>query len=89
MKLENVLIIILLLLCVLLYRKERFSDFYHRSILASTHWIDEPQVQHTFQDLKLQYPSHKDYFKNGCYEKEPVNAEVCKYHKHRFDPNQL
>ena len=68
---------------------ETFSDFAHRSHLASTHWMTKPQIQHSFKDLVLQYPDHFDYFKNSCHEKEPNNAELCRYHKHRFDPAQM
>jgi len=77
------------LFAFVLLKKEQFSAFYHRSILASTHWISKPQVQHTFQELGLQYADHNDYFKNACEEGTPNNAELCRYHKHRFDPSQL
>ena len=73
----------------LLRNQERFSGFHHRSTLASTFWISKPQVQHSFEELKLQYPDHHDYFKNACHEGTPNNAELCRYHKHRFDPAQL
>ena len=70
--------------------KESFgTGWFHRSFLASSFWISKPQVQHTLQDLKLQYPDHKDYFENSCHENNPNNAEVCRYHKHRFDPAQM
>lgn len=68
---------------------EKFSGFFHRSNLASTYWLNQPQVQHTFPDLGLQNPDHHDYFKNSCEENTPNNAEICRYHKHRFDPAQL
>lgn len=89
MKFNNLLIIGLVLLIVFLYRQERFGNYAHRSFLASTFWMSKPQVQHTFPDLAEQYPDHFDYFKNSCQEKEPNNAELCRYHKHRYDPNQL
>lgn len=77
-------------LCAFLMRKkEGFSGYHHRSTLSSTHWISKPQVQHTFQELALSYPCHYDYFKNACHEGTPNNAELCRYHKHRFDPSQM
>lgn len=91
MKLNKILLVSsLVLLCLVVFlKKESFSSFAHRSYLSSTYWISKPQVQHTFPDLGLQYPDHEDYFKNSCNEKEPENAELCRYHKHRFDPAQL
>lgn len=85
----GIMIFIIAMLIIGNLRKEGFAGYHHRSNLASTFWIKKPQVQHTFKDLKLQYPCHKKYFEVGCDEKEPSNAEVCRYHKHRFDPNQL
>ena len=70
-------------------KKEKFTNFPHRSNLASTLWMSKPQIQHSFPELGLQYPDHNDYFNNSCDEKEPHNAELCRYHKHRFDPNQM
>lgn len=91
MKLNNKLLIVaaLFLVAFLIKKKENFSGYHHRSTLASTHWISNPQVQHTFPELGLQYPDHIDYFKNSCEEGTPNNAELCRYHKHRYDPSQL
>ena len=82
-------LLLLMIIIIFLTSREKFSNFHHRSNLASTFWMTKPQIQHSFQDLALQYPDHYDYFKNSCHEKEPNNAELCRYHKHRFDPNQL
>jgi hypothetical protein len=85
-----VVVVGIIMIFRLMTSKEKFSSgFFHRSNLASTYWINKPQVQHTFPDLGLQNPDHYDYFRNSCDEKEPNNAELCRYHKHRFDPNQL
>ena len=86
---KKLLIIAALFLIAFLIKKEKFSGYHHRSTLASTHWISQPQIQHTFQELGLQYPCHYDYFKNACHEGTPNNAELCRYHKHRYDPAQL
>ena len=85
-----ILIILVVIILLIQRRNEHFgSDWFHRSTLASTFWMTQPQVQHTFPDLGLQNPDHYDYFENACEEKEPNNAELCRYHKHRFDPSQL
>ena len=91
MKLNKILIVSILLIIVVVFlnKSENFTNFPHRSNLASTQWLNKPQLQHTFPELGLQYPDHEDYFKNTCNEKEPNNAELCRYHKHRFDPSQL
>ena len=87
---KNLLLTIgICLFAFVLLKKEKFSSFHHRSTLASTFWISKPQVQHTFEELGRQYPDHHDYFKNACHEGTPNNAELCRYHKHRFDPAQL
>ena len=72
-----------------LMKKENYTGYFHRSNLASTFWISKPQVQHSLYDLKLQYPSHTKYFSEVCNDKNPNNAELCRYHKHRFDTAQL
>ena len=92
MKLENIKIccVIVAVLALLIYKKfEKYSGYHHRSTLASTYWLNKPQVQHTLPELGLQYPCHKSYFRNVCRENNPNNSELCKYHKHRFDPNQF
>lgn len=86
---NKLLLIGLLVAFFLVYKKEGFSNFHHRSQLTSTFWLNKPQIQHTFPSLGLQYPNHEEYFKESCYESTPNNAELCRYHKHRFDPAQL
>lgn len=84
-----VLLVIIGIIYLIMGRSEKFTNFPHRSYLASSYWKSKPQIQHSLPDLKLQYPSHRDYFKNGINEKEPINAELARYHKHRYDPAQL
>lgn len=86
---KNILLGIVIFLAMFLVIKDKFEGFHHHSMLSSTHWASHPQVQHTFPELGLQYPDHDDYFKNSFSESVFENSELCRYHKHRFDPSQL
>ena len=87
---KRLLIILGIIVFIVLFMgREKFTNFPHRSYLSSTFWMSKPQIQFSLLELGLQYPDHMDYFENACNEKEPNNAELCRYHKHRFDPTQL